>query len=64
VCFVLVALFAMVMAMVQYHQELRMIEAGDYLLKPGLPLGIIAAVALCLFGLFAVVGITIGALAG
>ncbi len=54
----------MVVAMVQYRQELRMIEAGDYLLKPGLPLGIIAAVALCLFGLFAVVGITIGALAG
>ena len=62
--FVIVALFAVVVAMFQYRQELKMIEAGDYRQKPSLPLGIISAVALCLIGLFAVAGILIDSLAG
>ena len=62
--FVAVALLAVVVAMVQYRQELRMIEASDYRYKPSLPLGIISGVALFLIGLFAVVGIIIGARVG
>ncbi len=64
VSFVAVALFAVVVAMFQYRQELKMIEADDYRYQPSLPLGILSAVALCLIGLFAVVGIIIGALVG
>jgi len=64
VSFVAVALFAVVVAMVQYRQELKIIEAGDYRQNPSLPLGIISAVALCLIGIFAVVGIIIDALIG
>ena len=60
--FVAVALLAVAVAMVQYRQELKMIEASDYRYKPSLPLGIISGVALFLIGLFAVVGIIIGAL--
>ena len=64
VSFVAVALFAVIVAMFQYRQELKMIEADDYRYQPSLPLGVISAVALFLIGLFAVVGITIDALAG
>ncbi len=62
--FVAVALLAVGVAMVQYHQELKMIEASDYRYKPSLPLGIASGVALLLIGSFAVVGIVIGALVG
>ncbi len=62
--FVAVALLAVAVAMVQYRQELKMIEASDYRYKPSLPLGIISGVAIFLIGLFAVVGIIIGALVG
>ncbi len=62
--FVAVALLAVAVAMVQYRQELKMIEASDYRYKPSLPLGIISGVALFLIGLFAVVGIIIEALVG
>jgi len=51
-------------SMVQYRQELKMLEAGDYRYKPGLPLGLAVASALGLIGLFAGVGIIIRALAG
>jgi len=64
VSFVAVALFAVVVAMFQYRQELKMIEADDYRHQPSLPLGILSAVALCLIGLFAIVGILIDALSG
>lgn len=62
--FVAVALFAVVVAMFQYRQELKMIEADDYRYQPSLPLGILSVVALCLIGLFAIVGILIDALSG
>ncbi len=62
--FVAVALLAVAVAMVQYRQELKMIEASDYRYKPSLPLGIISGVVLFLIGLFAVVGIIIGPLVG
>ena len=64
VSFVAVALFAVVVAMFQYRQELKMIEADDYRYQPSLPLGILSVVALCLIGLFAIVGILIDALSG
>ncbi len=64
VSFVAVALFAVIVAMVQYRQELKMIEASDYRYKPSLPLGIISGIALFLIGLFAVAGIIIEALVG
>ena len=48
----------------QYYQGLKMIEVDNDRYQPSLPLGIISAVALFLIGLFAVVGITIDALAG
>ena len=63
VSFVVVALFAVVVAMVQYRQELKMIGAGDYRQKPSLPPGIISAAAVCLIGLLAV-GIIIDAIVG
>ncbi len=62
--FIGVALFAVFVSMVQYRQELKMLEAGDYRYKPGLPLGLAVASALGLIGLFAGVGIIIRALAG
>ncbi len=62
--FIGVALFAVFVSMVQYRQELKMLEAGDYRYKPNLPLGLAVASALGLIGLFAGVGIIIGALAG
>ena len=62
--FIGVALFAVFVSMVQYRQELKMLEAGDYRYKPSLPLGLAVASALGLIGLFAGVGIIIGALAG
>ncbi len=61
--FIVVAVFAVMVAMVQYRQELRKLEAGDYQYKPNLPLGLFVAAALCLIGLFAGVSIVIGALA-
>jgi len=61
--FVAVALLAVAVATVQYRQELKII-ASDYRYKPSLPLGIISGVAIFLIGLFAVVGIIIGALVG
>ena len=64
VSFVAVALFAVVVAMFQYRQELKMIEADDYRYQPSVPLGILSVVALCLIGLFAIVGILIDALSG
>ena len=61
--FIGVALFAVFVSMVQYRQELKMLEAGDYRYKRSLPLGLAVASALGLIGLFAGVGIIIGALA-
>ncbi len=61
--FIIVALFGVIVAMAQYRQELQMLEAGDYRYKPGFPLGLIVAGALCLIGLFAGISIVIGALA-
>ncbi len=61
--FIMVALFAVVVAMAQYRQELRMLEAGDYRYKPSFPLSLAIAAVLSLVGLFAGVSIVIGALA-
>ncbi len=61
--FIVVALFAVMVAMVQYRQQLRKLEAGDYRYSPNLPLGLLVAAALCLIGLFAGISIVIGALA-
>ena len=61
--FKLVALFAVVVAMAQYRQELKMLEVGIYRYKPSFPLGLVVAAALCLVGLFAGISIVIGALA-
>ena len=57
------ALFAVIVAMAQYRQELRKLESGNYRYTPSLPLGLAVAAALCLIGLFAGVSIVIGALA-
>ena len=61
--FIIVAVFAVIVAMAQYRQELKMIEAGGYQYKPSFPLGLLVAAALCLIGLFAGISIVIGALA-
>ncbi len=61
--FISVALFAVIVAMVQYRQELKMLESGGYRYKASFPLGLLVAAALCLIGLFAGISIVIGALA-
>jgi putative membrane protein len=61
--FIIVAVFAVIVAMAQYRQELKMIEAGGYRYKPSFPLGLLVAAALCLIGLFAGISIVLGALA-
>jgi len=51
--FIIVALFAVIVAMAQYRQELKMLEAGDYRYKPIFRLGLAVAAALSVVGLFA-----------
>ena len=61
---IVVAIFAVIVAMAQYRQELKMLVGGGYQYKPSFPLGLLVAAALGLIGLFAGIGIVIGALAG
>ncbi len=61
--FIVVALFGVIVAMVQYRQGMKEIEVGGYRSTPSFPLGLLAVAALGLFGLFAVISIVIGALA-
>ena len=61
--FIIVALFAVIVAMIQYRQELKMLEAGDYRYKPNFPLVLAVGASLSLVGLFAGMSIVIGALA-
>ena len=60
--FISVALFAVIVAMAQYRQELKKLEVGGYRYKPLFPLGLLVAATLCLIGIFAGISIVIGAL--
>ncbi len=62
--FVVVALFAVVVAMVQYRQQMKMLAAGDFRYHPGLPLTLIVAGALGVVGLFAGISVVIGVIIG
>ena len=62
--FITVAVIAIFVAMLQYWQELRMLETGaTYRFKPRLPLGLAVAGAISLIGIFSGMAIVIGALA-
>ena len=58
------AVIAVVVAMVQYYREVKMLESGAaYRYKHSLPLALAVAGALGLIGTFSAVAIVIGALA-
>ena len=57
------ALVGVIVAMIQYRQELKVIEVGGYRSTSSYPLVLLAAAALGLFGLFAGISIVISGLA-
>ena len=61
--FIIVAVVGVIVAAVQYRQELKMIETGGYRSASSFPLMLLVAAALGLFGLFAGINIVINALA-
>ena len=61
--FILVALVGVIVAAVQYRQELKVIEVGGYRSTSSFPLLLLVAAALGLFGLFAGISIVISGLA-
>ena len=64
ISFIAIALFAVVVAMVQYRQEIKMLAAGDYRYQSSLPLALAVAGALGVVGLFAGISIVIRAITG
>ncbi len=63
--FIAVGVVAVIVAMAQNWQEMKLLKAGAaYRFKPRLPLGLAVAAALGLIGIFSGVAIVVGALAG
>lgn len=59
--FIALGTFAILVAAMQHHHELRRLQREDYLYTPRTSLGFLVAIALVLIGLFAFLGIIIRA---